>query len=417
MDLITLIGMFAAIAVILTLIGKLAFKQSNLLINFLRYFVGVWFVFSGVVKAIDPAGTAIKMEEYFEIFEKSAPLLSFLWKFSADHALAISFIMIIFEIYLGIALILGTWKRLNIWLLILLIAFFTFLTGYSAKTGKVTDCGCFGDFLKLAPIQSFYKDLFLSALILIILAGQKSIKEIFGKLVNRSLLILLTIASIAFAYRNIYYEPIVDFRPYKVGVSIPEGLKLPPNAKPYKYENTFIYKNKATGEVKEFKGTWPQDLDNWTFVDRKDVLIQKGDDPKLKDFAIKDANGSDNTASFFEEEEYIFFIIIPEIKKVNAEGYRKLVKITDDALQDNRYVFTLSGSLIEDVEAFEIKYQTPYEKQNEFIYQVYNTDATPLKTIMRSNPGLLILKKGVIVGKYHYNELTDYATLKKNVLK
>jgi len=417
MDLITLIGMFAAIAVVFTLIGKLVFKQASLFINFLRYFVGVWFVFSGVVKAIDPAGTAIKMEEYFEIFEKSAPFFSVLWKFSAEQALAISFLMIIFEIYLGIALILGTWKRLNIWLLLLLIAFFTFLTGYSAQTGKVTDCGCFGDFLKLAPIQSFYKDLFLCVLILIILLKQKSIKEIFGKMVNRSLLIVMTIASIAFAYRNIYYEPIVDFRPYKVGVSIPEGLKLPPNAKPYKYENTFIYKNKTSGEVKEFKGTWPQDLDNWTFVDRKDVLIQKGDDPKLKDFAIKDANGSDNTASFFEEEEYVFFIVIPEIKKVNTAGYRKLVKITDDALQDNRYVFILSGSLIEEVEAFEIKHQTPYQKKGEFIYQVYNTDATPLKTIMRSNPGLLILKKGIIVGKYHYNEMTNYATLKKSILK
>lgn len=416
MDLITLIGMFAAIAVVFTLIGKFLFKQTNLLINFLRYFVGVWFVFSGVVKAIDPTGTAIKMEEYFEIFEKSAPLLSFLWKFMVEYALAVSFFMIILEIYLGLALILGTWKKSTIWLLILLIAFFTFLTGYSAKTGKVTDCGCFGDFLKLKPIQSFYKDLFLSALILIILFGQKSIKEIFGKLINRGLLALLTIAAIAFAYRNIYYEPIKDFRPYQIGVSIPEGLKLPANAKPYKYENTFIYKNKKSGAVKEFKGTWPQDLDNWTFVDRKDVMIQKGDDPKLKDFAIKE-DGADLSASLFEEEEYIFFIIIPEIKKTNIDGYKKLVKITDEALKNNRYVFMLTGSLIEDAEAFEIKHQTAYQLKDEFIYQVYNTDATPLKTIMRSNPGLMILKKGVIVGKYHYNELTTYAALKKSVLK
>ena len=411
MDLITLIGMFAVIAAVFTLAGKYLFKQSNLPINFLRYFVGVWFVFSGVVKAIDPAGTAIKMEEYFEIFEKSAPLFSFLWKFSAEHALAISFFMIIFEIYLGIALILGTWKKLTIWLLILLIAFFTFLTGYSAKTGKVTDCGCFGDFLKLAPIQSFYKDVFLSVLILIILFGQKSIKEIFGKILNRSLLFFLTLASIAFAYRNIYFEPIKDFRPYKVGISIPEGLKLPPNAKPYKYENTFIYKNKKSGETKEFKGTWPEDIDNWTFIDRKDVLIQKGDDPKLKDFAIKDAEGSDYTSMFFEEEEYIFFIIIPELDKINIEGYKKLVKITDAAADDGKFVYILTGSLIEKMTAFEDKYN------KEYVYEIYNTDATPLKTIMRSNPGLLILKKGIIKAKFHYNELSTYADLKKIILK
>jgi uncharacterized membrane protein YphA (DoxX/SURF4 family) len=155
MDLITLIGMFAAIAVVLTLIGKFLFSQRNLPVNFLRYFVGVWFVFSGVVKAIDATGTAIKMEEYFEIFEQYVPALNFLWKLMAEHALAVSIFMIILEIYLGIALVLGTWKKSTIWLLILLIAFFTFLTGFSAKTGKVTDCGCFGDFIKLAPIQSF----------------------------------------------------------------------------------------------------------------------------------------------------------------------------------------------------------------------------------------------------------------------
>jgi hypothetical protein len=155
----------------------------------------------------------------------------------------------------------------------------------------------------------------------------------------------------------------------------------------------------------------PQDIDNWTFVDRKDVMIQKGDDPKLKDFAIKDANGADNSAGFFEEEEYIFFIIIPELKKVNVKGYEKLVKITDAAANDNRYVFILTGSLIDDMKAFEDEHNV------EYVYDVYNTDATPLKTIMRSNPGLLILKKGIIVGKYHYNELTNYKNLKKAIIK
>jgi uncharacterized membrane protein YphA (DoxX/SURF4 family) len=416
MDLITLIGTFAAVAVVLTLIGKFIFKQNNLPINFLRYFVGVWFVFSGVVKAIDPAGTAIKMEEYFEIFEttKYVSFLGFMWKFFAEHVLAVSFFMIILEIYLGIALILGSWKKSTIWLLILLIIFFTILTGFSAKTGKVTDCGCFGDFIKLEPIQSFYKDIFLTVLIFIILFGQKHIKEILAGLINKILLIALTIAAIAFAYRNIYYEPIKDFRPYTVGTSIPEGLKLPPNAKPYKYANVYTYKNNKTGKLKTFPpNQFPDaaDYNNWTYVDRKDEIIQKGDDPKLKDFAIKDANGSDNSSSLFEEEEYIFFIIIPDLKKVDVNGYEKIVKITDAAANDNRYVFILTGSLIDDMKAFEDKHNT------DFIYEVYNTDATPLKTIMRSNPGLLILKKGIIVGKYHYHELTTYNTLKKSIIK
>jgi uncharacterized membrane protein YphA (DoxX/SURF4 family) len=409
MDLITLIGIFFVSALVLTAIEKFAFKITNLPVNFVRNMVGIWFVFSGVVKAIDPAGTAIKMEEYFEIFEKYVPALAFFWKIMVEHALAVSIFMIILEIYLGVALLLGTWKKTTIWLLILLILFFTFLTGFSAKTGQVTDCGCFGDFLKLAPIQSFYKDLFLTALILIIFFGRKSIREIFPKTINRSLLALLSIAAIAFTFRNIYYEPIKDFRPYLVGSSIPDCLKLPPNAKPYKYELTFTYKNKKSGEVKEFKNTWPQDLDNWTYVKREDVMIQKGDDPKCKDFAIKDANASDNSSSFFEEEEYVFFIIVPELKKTDDKGFQKMKEIGEAAEKDNRYVYILTGSIISDMQA--------YEKAHELHFEVYNADATPLKTIMRSNPGLLILKKGVIVGKFHYHDLTTYEDLKKKVLK
>ncbi len=407
MDLITLIGIFSVSALILTLLEKFVFKVSNLPINFIRNMIGIWFIFSGIVKAIDPIGTAIKMEEYFEVFEKSAPALTFLWKAMAEQAIAVSMFMIILEIYLGIALLLGIWKNITLWLLILLIGFFTFLTGFSAKTGKVTDCGCFGDFLKLAPIQSFYKDVFLSCLIIILMISQKSIREIFKNKIGAALLIILTLSATGFAYRNIYFEPIKDFRPYLVGTSIPDCLKLPPNAKPYKYENTFIYKSKKTGEVKEFKNTWPEDYQNWDFVDRKDVMIQKGDDPKCKDFAIKDANGSDNSAAFFEEPEYLYFIIVPELNKTSIEGFKKIKAITEAAEKDNKYVFVLTGSLISDVVNF--------EKQNGLHFEVYNADATPLKTIMRSNPGLLILKKGVIAGKFHFNELTTYEAVKKKI--
>lgn len=409
MDLITLIGIFSVSAFVLTLIEKFVFKASNLPVNFIRNLVGIWFIFSGVVKAIDPTGTAIKMEEYFEIFEKYAPILDFLWRFMLEYVLPVSMLMILLEIYLGIALLLGVWKKTTIWLLILLIAFFTFLTGFSAKTGLVTDCGCFGDFLKLAPIQSFYKDLFLSTLILMIFFGRKSVKEFLGKTVSKIILGILMVAAVAFTYLNVYYEPIKDFRPYLVGTSIPDCLKLPPNAKPYKYENTFIYKNKKSGEVKEFKNTWPQDLDNWTFVDRKDVMIQKGDDPKCKDFAIKDANGTDNSASFFEEEEYIFFIIVPDIKKASDDGFEKVKEIGEAAQKDGKYVYILTGSVISDVQA--------YEKAHNMTFEVYNADATPLKTIMRSNPGILILKKGIIVAKLHYHNLSTYDDIKKNLLK
>ncbi len=320
--------------------------------------------------------------------------------------------MIILEIYLGIALILGTWKKLTIWLLVLLILFFTFLTGFSAKTGKVTDCGCFGDFIKLAPIQSFYKDLLLTVLIIIILLGQKGIKEIFGKVLNRILLAALTIAAIIFTYRNIYYEPIKDFRPYTIGTSIPDCLKLPPNAKKSIINMVYTYKNKKTGVAKTFPpGQFPEqaEYDQWEFVKREDIIVQKGDEPKCKDFQITDANGDDQTQMFFEEQEAIFFILSPDLKKANANGFKKIIAICEAAQKDGKYAFLISGNIAEEVELYKQKYKIPYD--------AYNMDATPIKTVMRSSPGLLILKQGKILAKYHYNQLPSYAEIKKTVLK
>lgn len=411
MDLISLLLYFAGAAIVLTLIGKFIFKQQNIFIQFIRNFVGVWFIFSGVVKAIDPAGTQIKMEEYFEIFEKSFSFLGFLWKFGAEHALAVSVFMIILEIYLGIALILGTWKKLTLWLLVLLILFFTFLTGYSAKTNKVTDCGCFGDFIKLAPIQSFYKDILLTVLSFILLFGQKYIKDILGVIPNRIILGVLTLASIWFTYRNIVHEPIVDFRPYKVGTSVPDCLKLPPNAKKTIVDMVYTYKNKKTGEVKEFKNSYPDPADyaNWQYLDRKDVIVQKGDEPKCKDFIIKDANSGDNTAMFFEEPEYLFFILSPNLDKANEKAFSKMIPVTEDAMKDGKYAFVITGSIPSEAEAFKAKMKIPYD--------FYFMDPTPIKTIMRSNPGLLILKQGKIIAKFHYNDVPGYAEIKKQYLK
>lgn len=374
-----------------------------------RFLVGALFIFSGVVKAIDPAGTAIKMEEYFEVFAGYLPKLNFLWHFLAHQALSVSVFMIVLEILLGITLILGIWKKFTLWSLALIIIFFTFLTWFSAKTGKVTDCGCFGDFIKLEPKQSYHKDLVLSVLILVIIIGARNIQLLFSRKLSTLIFGILTIVTLAFTFRNIYYEPIVDFRPYTVGTSIPDCLQLPPDAKKPITEMVFIYKNKETGKEERFNNTFPQDIDNWTFVDREDKIIQKGDEPKCKDFAIRDANGNDNSAGFFDEEEYVFLIICPNIKKASDRGFDKLLPVCKAAEKDHRYVFMLTGSVLEDVEKYKIEHKIPYE--------TYSTDETPLKTIMRSNPGLLILKKGVIVAKFHYNELPDYQTIKKEYLK
>jgi uncharacterized membrane protein YphA (DoxX/SURF4 family) len=380
-------------------------KPANLVLELLKNFIGAYFIFSGIVKAIDPAGTGIKMEEYFEIFHQYFPFLSFLWTAFEPVSLEFSIFMILLEIVLGISLIIGTFPRLTAWLLLLIIVFFTFLTGFSHITGKVTDCGCFGDFIKLTPKQSFIKDIVLIFVILPIFIGWKHISPIFPVKPRLLSLFILSLLAAVFTARNVYYEPIIDFRAYQVGVNIPECLSLPPNAKPYIYENIFIYKNKASGEITEFTvDKLPTDYENWEFVDRKDKLIQKGDDPKCKDFAIQDENGSDVTSAYMEEAEPVIAIVISDIRKTNHDGLASFKEIIDAAYKANYYPICLTGSNADQVKAALKKVQINID--------VFNTDATPLKTIMRSNPGLLLLKQGTIKAKFHYHNQPDFKQVK-----
>lgn len=383
-------------------------KPKNYFIELLKNFIGAYFIFSGVVKAIDPVGTGIKMEEYFEIFHQYFPFLNFLWDTLEPVSLGFSIFMILLEIILGLFLIFGALPQLTTYFIFATIVFFTFLTGFSHITGKVTDCGCFGDFIKLTPKISFIKDVVLVIILLPLVKYWKLITPLFPTRPRTLALFILSILAIVFTFRNVYYEPVVDFRAYKAGVNITECLGLPPDAKPYIYENTFIYKNNASGDNHEFTvETLPKDWENWTFVDRVDKLIQKGDDPKCKDFAITDANGSDVTNVYMEEEQPIFVLIIPNIKKMNDANLLHIKDVLSAAVKDGHYSIALTGSNIEDVKS----------KLNiaEIKLDIFNTDETPLKTIMRSNPGILVLKKGTILGKYHHNDEISYKKIKEDL--
>lgn len=383
-------------------------QPKNYIIELLKNFVGAYFVFSGIVKAVDPAGTGIKMEEYFEIFHQYFPFLNSLWDVFEPIALEVAIVMILVEIILGLLLIFGAIPRLTSSLIFLTIIFFTFLTGFSHFTGKVTDCGCFGDFLLLTPKVSFIKDLFLILILLPIVIKWKLITPLFPSKPRFLALFMLSILAIVFTLRNVYYEPIVDFRAYKVGVNITECLALPKGAKPYIYENKFIYKNNQSGENQEFTAeTLPTDWENWTFVDRIDKLIQKGDDPKCKDFAIADENGSNVTEVYMNEEEPLFVLVIPNIKKTDIESLEQIKEVFKAASKAGYYTIALTGSNIEDVKKI-------LEKED-FNIDVFNSDETPLKTIMRSNPGILVLKKGTILGKYHHNDQMSFTKIKESL--
>src|ERR1043166_1453889 len=250
----------------------------KVLTQFSRIFVGVLFIISGLIKANDTIGFSYKLEEYFELFN---------WPFFIAYAESLAMIICIFEIMCGVVLLLGSYARLNAWLLLLMIIFFTWLTGYSAITHKVTDCGCFGDAVKLKPFESFLKDLVLLVFILIIFFGVKHIKPLFNSTIQGILLFVALFVSTAFTLYTYMFLPVKDFLPYKVGNNIREKMAMPPGAQADEYELVFIYER--DGKRFEFNANnLPADLDKYTFIERKDKLLKEGYKPPIHDFKVYD---------------------------------------------------------------------------------------------------------------------------------
>lgn len=282
----------------------------NILLTITRWIVGLLFIFSGLVKANDPLGLSYKMQEFFEAWG---------WVGLHDYTLAMSVLMNAFEILAGVAVIVGYRMKLFSWLLLLLILFFTFLTGYAAlaknENGELIfrSCGCFGDCIPLSPDQSFLKDIILLVLILFIFKNRNNIKPIFSKPILNTILVF-DAAALAFILQwfTLKYLPGVDCLPFKKGNNLIVQRQLPPDAVPDKFEYKFIYEK--NGEAKEFPLTALPDS-TWKFKDRKQVLIEKGknNEPKIKDFNLTNADGTDITDSVLNQQGnyYLLFIQTP----------------------------------------------------------------------------------------------------------
>ncbi|HXO76702.1 MAG TPA: BT_3928 family protein, partial [Puia sp.] len=204
----------------------------KILISVCRFLVGVLFIFSGLVKADDPLGLSYKMQEFFEVW-------NFHWL--DNFTLAFSILMIVFEIVAGVAILLGWRMKLFSWLLLLLIIFFTFLTGYAYLSGKVRECGCFGDCIPLTAGQSFMKDLILLLLIVFLFMVRGQIKPILNQTGSVAVLVLATLFSFAFQWFVLVHLPVVDCLPYKAGNNIPEKMKAPPGSIPDSTVITMVY--------------------------------------------------------------------------------------------------------------------------------------------------------------------------------
>ncbi|MEZ4859252.1 MAG: DoxX family protein [Flavobacteriaceae bacterium] len=356
-----------------------------------RIFVGILFIISGLIKLNDPVGFSFKLQDYF------APDVLNL-EFLVPYSLMIALFVVVYEVMLGIMLILGYAKKFTLWSLLAMIIFFTFLTFYSAYFNKVTDCGCFGDALKLTPWESFWKDIVLLVLILVIFLGKKHLVPFFTANVRSIVVMISFVLCLWLGYHVLMHLPIVDFRAYKIGNNITEKMTVPEDALPPIIEYQWVYElNGKETVIKNTNGIDPKP-EGGKRIEVKTHFIREPYEPPIHDFTIE-RDGEDFTEAFLAEEKLIV-VIAYNLDNTEIEGYANIKKVTDEALKKGYKVIGLSASSTAESEDLARK-----QKLN---FQFYFCDMTTLKTIVRSNPGILELSKGTILQKEHWNDTEDF---------
>ena len=348
--------------------------------HFSRYFVGVLFIFSGLTKLDDPVGTAIKLKEYFEVF---ATNFSGLFSVFIPLDKPIAVFLIVFEVMLGIALIINYRMKLTALLLLLLSAFFTFLTFYSAFFNKVTDCGCFGDAIPLTAWESFYKDVILLFFAVFLFIRREKFKPVKNnKLLFDGIITGFIGLNIFIAVYTIYHLPLIDFRPYKIGNNIPALMK--PSA-PFRYR----YIMEKDGKQYKFD-QYPSDT---TYKFKEMVLLNPEAQPKITDYHVWNDEG-DFTQETFQGNK--LFVIMYNVKKANNKHFDEINRLASN-LKDVAEKSDIDNLL----------------KNYNLDIPYYYTDMTVLEAVIRSNPGLWLLKDGTVKGKWPYTNLPDESDVRE----
>lgn len=364
------------------------------LVQFCRSIVGALFIFSGWVKLNDPMGFSFKLEEYFVELNMS---------FLLPAALAFAVFICVVEIALGITLLLGLWRKLTVWALLLMIVFFTFLTFWSWWFNVVTDCGCFGDAIPLEPYESFIKDVILTVLIVVLFIGKRYINPILPSKTAIGVTGVALIACGVYTNHVLNHLPVVDFRAYKVGTDIAEGMKTAEELglEGPQYEIMYTLKNASTGETvvitdKQYiddkwweKPDW--EIQNNLTESRK---VSDGYEPPIHDFSLEMDTG--DITAWLLDQDAIVMVLSYEMDKASMDGLKAIGewawKLDDAGIQTVGW----TSSQYEVVESLKHEAQLPID--------FATGDGTAIKTVVRSNPGVVALKNGVIVGKWHWND-------------
>jgi len=355
-----------------------------------RLILGTVFIFSGFVKSVDPLGSAYKFSDYFAAFKLS--FLSFL-------ALPLGLILSAFELVLGITLLLGYRRRITYRVLFWFMGFFTLLTLILALFNPVSDCGCFGDALILTNWETFLKNIVLMVFVVpLFMIRDRDAHDHIHPVREWGIVGALFLVVIGFSLWNHAHLPVVDFRPYDVGTLIQEEMEIPEGAAVDDYETELIYREKASGKSERFTlENYPRDTTLWEFVDSESRLISKGYDPPIHDFAIIDAGGGDMADQILSDDGFSLVMISHDLTKANEAA---LLKARDWAQLE-----MLAGEY-----AFYPVTATPESEIGNIAmtldlgYTFYSADEIMLKTVVRSNPGFLLIRNGVIVGKWSFRD-------------
>lgn len=366
-------------------------KSLSLITSIVRTLLGIVFVFSGFVKAIDPLGTTYKIEDYLNAFGGFFP--NFIW-----IALPASIALSMFEFALGFSLLFNLKHKFTAWLALIMMLLMTPLTLYIALENPVSDCGCFGDAIVLDNWTTFYKNIVLLVLAVWLVLMQCYTRTWFVNWLEWSGMVFFCLVSVVISVICLNHLPFIDFRPYKVGTDIEKSMEIPDGAPADEYDITFIYEK--DGKQQEFTlENYPKDDSTWTFVDQKSVLVKQGYVPPIHDFSITDANFDDIIYDILDNEGYTILAIMYDLEKTNLKQALRLNQLYAESQQKGYMFYALTGS--------ESTIVNDFVEQTGAEYPFCGTDPITLKTIVRANPGIVLLKDGVIVGKWNMRDVKE----------
>lgn len=350
-----------------------------------RIITGLVFVFSGTVKAIDPLGSTYKFSDYFTAFG-----LDFMQALS----LPLAFILCLAEFITGFALLTGIKYRAGLTGITLLMLIFTPLTLVLALTNPVSDCGCFGDAVKLTNWQTFWKNVVLMAFVLILLFDRNKPSEYLRNIPGWLVISSVSVIFVVFTGYNLKYLPVIDFLPYKKVNNIKELMQIPENAPAPVYKTTFIYEK--NGVKKEFTiDNFPADDTTWKFIDQKSVLVKKGYEPPIHGFSIVTADNRDITDMVLNNNNFTLLMISQKLENAKPERLEKGFLTGRRCIEKGIDFYILTASSSEKIKE--------YENGLTFC----QTDEITLKTMVRSNPGYIMMRNGTITGKWSWANLPE----------